>query len=61
MQTSYIPEKDYQALVERLATIEPTPGQPCVRSAIIELMGETLNVWPDSIRPGAFLTVMSAA
>jgi len=62
MNTStYIPEKDYQALIKRLVTIKPTSDQPCVRSAIIELIGETLNVWPDSIRPGALHIVMSAA
>jgi hypothetical protein len=51
-QPAYLHSDIYHDVIDRLAAVRPTFNQPCVRSAIIEILGEIGNIWPASIYSG---------
>ena len=58
---TYLPTDVYNQLLDRLETVRPTANQPCVRSAIIEILGEIADVWPDTCLEGEDTIPMMAA
>lgn len=42
----------YHEMLDRLVAVKPTFNQPCVRSAMIEILGEIGNIWPASVYAG---------
>lgn len=46
---NYLHTDIYHDMLHRLATVRPTINQPCLRSAIIEILGEIGNVWPADV------------
>jgi hypothetical protein len=51
-QPKYLHTDIYEDMLDRLMTARPTFNQPCLRSAIIEILGEIGNIWPYSIANG---------
>lgn len=49
---TYLPSDIYYDILDRLEAVRPTAAQPCLRSAIIEILGEVGNVWPAEIYAG---------
>lgn len=45
----YLPDDQYNALVEALRQAQPTIMQPDIKSVIIELLGEIGGIWPERI------------
>ena len=51
-QPHYLHSDIYYDLLDKLTTVRPTFNQPCLRSAIIEILGEVANIWPAEIYAG---------
>lgn len=45
----YLPDDQYNALVEALRQAQPIIMQPDLKSVIIELLGEIGGIWPEHI------------
>jgi len=50
---TYLPTEIYLDILDRLERVRPTLNQPCLRSAIIEILGEIGNIWPAEIYAGS--------
>lgn len=54
MNTShYLDGVTYNEMLDKLASVRPTLSQPCLRSAIIEILGEIGDIWPANICAGS--------